>query len=369
MNHNFPGGDPVLIAQRRPHVAQRRARGLAPSLVPGSPVERGETFGDDAGGATAVTISLAERLHAAPKDVEALLSHPVGSRFRAGDEIAKARTRLRGQTVVAPFTGILKTYNQATGIALFMSSHQGEATAIVSGSIEHVDDDFVSIRTSGSRMFGIIGFGRGGSGPIRFVSPNPNHAIEPSEITSSLRGAVVVAGSWVNSAAYKRFVEVGVVAVISGGLDAAEIESAFNLPAGTRIGSWHDAGAGIKSPVAVIATEGFGQLPMHPALWSFLVGREGHEAIVTTRTEVGDRLARPQIIVEKPALSAVADRKVVRGSKLRVVDPSNLGLAVEAAGPPTKSRFENGRATETIDVTLPNRKTQTFPIGNIELIA
>jgi hypothetical protein len=369
MNNNFPGGDPVLTLQGRPRIVQRAPHGLAPYIVAGSVVKRGQALSDDAGGATAVSIALAERLRASPADIESMLSRPVGSRFQTGEEIARVRKGLRGQAVHAPFTGVLQTYNPQTGIALFMSKDSPGTTALVSGDIDAVANESVSILASGSRAFGIIGFGRTGSGPIQLISPDASHVIDPLEITASLRGAVVAAGAWVSAAAYRRLIEVGVVAVISGGIVDSEIATAFNLPAEARIGAWRRSGAEIASPIAVIATEGFGQLPMHPQLWRFLSDRQGQEAIVTTETRIGERLVRPQIIVEEPARSATPDRVFQVGSKLRLVSQAEIGLPVEAASESTARRFENGRPVETIDVVLPNRKIQTFPVANVERIS
>jgi hypothetical protein len=369
MNINFPGGNPVLTLHGRPLIVQHAAQGLAPYIVAGSVVKRGRALSDGTGGATTVTISLAERLHASPSEVESLLSRPVGSRFQTGDEIARARKGLRGQTVHAPFNGILQSYNPLTGVAIFMSIPFAGTTALVSGDIDAVATETVAIRTSGSRAFGIIGFGQAGSGPIQLISPDPSHVVDPSEITASLHGAVVAAGPWVSAAGYRRFVEVGVAAVISGGIIDSEIAAAFSLPADSRIGAWRRFGAEIASPIAVIATEGFGRLPMHPALWSFFRDRQGLEAIVTTETAIGERLVRPQIIVEEVARSATPGSDIQCGSKLRLVDQAEIGLPVEATAPPTAQRSEIGRAVETIDVVLPNQKIETVPIANIEFVS
>ena len=74
MNINFPGGNPVLTLHGRPLIVQHAAQGLAPYIVAGSVVKRGRALSDGTGGATTVTISLAERLHASPSEVESLLS-------------------------------------------------------------------------------------------------------------------------------------------------------------------------------------------------------------------------------------------------------------------------------------------------------
>src|ERR1700712_4334679 len=120
MNSDKPTGGPKLIDHGQLLIHQKLAPGVTAGLTLGSSVERGKSLTDEAAGATAVTISLAERLHVAPKDVEALLTRPVGSRFQTGEEIGRARKGLRGQSVLAPFDGTLRTYNAATGVALFI---------------------------------------------------------------------------------------------------------------------------------------------------------------------------------------------------------------------------------------------------------
>ena len=203
------------------------------------------------------------------------------------------------------------------------------------------------------------------------ISPDPSHVIDPSEITASLRGAVVAAGPWVSAEGYRRFVEVGVAAVISGGIIDLEIAAAFEL---TRRFTDRSL-ASVRSGDRVSSDRGhrdrglLGRLPMHPALWSFFRDRQGLEAIVTTETAIGKRLVRPQIIVEEVARSARPGSDIQCGSKLRLVDQAEIGLPVEATAPPTAQRSEIGRAVETIDVVLPNQTIESVPIANIELVS
>lgn len=368
-NLNYPGGAPVVELRGRPRIVQRLGASPAPKFAPGAKVERGESLSGESGGATAVTISLAERLGAAPRDVEKLLNRPIGSQFATGDEIAKVRKGFRGQSVVAPFTGILKSYNPESGIALFMSSAPSESSALVSGVVEAVGADSISIRVAGSRAFGIAGFGAPTSGPIRFISSDANHVPAPGEINDAMRGAVVVAGPWAPSAVYRKLFEVHAAAVISGGFVESEIAAALGWAPDQRLAAWQDAGGRIPAEMAFIATEGFGKLAMNPAIWSMLREYEGKEAIVLPHTVLAGDLARPQIVVEDAASGTATPRVMGPGALLRLVDPANLGAVVEAASAPLKAREESGRLIDVIDVRWPNGKTQTVRLDSVELVA
>jgi hypothetical protein len=369
-NLNYPGGAPVVELRGRPRVVQRLNGSPAPKYAPGARVERGESLSGESGGATAVTISLAERLGASPKDVEKLLNRPIGSQFATGDEIAKVRKGFRGQSVVAPFTGILKSYNPESGIALFMSSAPSESSALVSGVVEAVGVDSIAIRVAGSRAFGIAGFGAPASGPIRFISTDVNHVPSPNEVSESMRGAVVVAGPWASAPVYRKLFEARVAAVITGGFVESEIAAALGWASDQRLAAWQDAGGRIPAEMAVVATEGFGKLPINPAIWSMLREYDGKPAIVLPQTVLAGDLARPQIVIEDPAAAGMATpRAMAPGAMLRLVDPANLGAVVEAASTPLKAREESGRLIDVIDVRWPNGKTQTVRLDSVELVA
>lgn len=372
MNINFPNGEPILSERSQLSVIQRLPAGRAPRLAIGSAVERGQPLNESGAGATAVTLAIAERLGAAPNEAEKLLNRPVGSRFSSGEEIARARKGLRPQSVVAPFTGVLQTYNHATGLGLFAAANGQLSNALVSGEVELVENDSISIKTSGSRVFGIVGFGATATGPLRVLATDPGQSIPPSRIGEDARGAIVVAGGWLSAAAYKRMIEAGAAGVISGGFVETEIASAFNLSPDARIGSWRETGGRISAHLAVVATEGFGELPINDATWRFLKSVAGQEATVIPETRIGDYLARPQILILGGAAgpsSASAPATIVPGSSIRIVDQAGLGTFAVTASSVMKSRSANGVLIDVVDVRLANGKTQAVRACNLELIA
>jgi hypothetical protein len=368
MNVNFPGGAPVVTRRSRPRIVQALSGSAARGIAVGATIERGQPLRDDASGG-AHTIGLADRLGCSPGEAETLLVKPIGSRFEAGDEIAKARKGFRGQSVAAPFAGTLKSYNRQSGVAVFTSSDVNDGYALVSGVVVAVTGDSVTIQFAGSSVFGIMGAGPNGAGPIRLVSTDPSHVAGPGEISDALRGAVVVAGPWTSAAVLTRLREVKAAAVICGGLDVAELAAAFGVPDKQRAETWPSAGASLSTPIALIATEGFGKLAIHPAIWAFFQEYEGRDAIVTPRTSLAGYLARPQVIIEERTSDEAPAPVLAIGSQLRLVDPSNLGQAVEAISNVLKARDDRGRLIDAIDVRWPNGRTQTVTLAAVELIA
>jgi hypothetical protein len=350
-------------------VVQRLVGQPARGLTLGATVERGQPLSDHESGAATLSIALSERLGCPPRDVERLLTKPVGSRFEAGEEIANGREGLRGQSVAAPFAGTLRSYNPNSGLGVFVSSDVGDNGALVSGVVVGLGGEFVTIETSGSRVFGIVGVGRTRSGPIQFLSSDPDHVPSSGEIVDAHRGAVVIAGPWVSADVMRRLCDVNAAAVISGGFAEAEIAEAFNLPDNERISAWRVGGRRFSTPMAVVATEGFGQLPIHPAIWSFFEHYQGREALIIPETSLLDGLARPRVIVADTADETTHRPKLVPGAHLRLIDPSNLGQAAMAISEPFTTRDHRGCVVEAIEVRWPNGRSQVVPISTVELIA
>jgi hypothetical protein len=369
MNVNFPGSAPVVTRRSRPRIVQPLSGPAARGIAVGATVERGQPLRDGADGGAAHTIGLADRLGCSPAEAEMRLVKPIGSRFEVGDEIASVRKGFRGQSVTAPFAGTLKSYNRQSGVAVFTSSDLNDECALVSGVVSAVTGDSVTIQFAGSSVFGVVGAGPNGVGPIRLVSSDPSHVAAPGEISDALRGAVVVAGPWTSAAVLMRLCEVKAAAVICGGFDEAELAAAFGVPDGQPSEMWPSAGASLSTPIALITTEGFGKLPIHPVIWAFFQEYEGRDALVTTLTSLVGHLARPQIIVEERTSEVAPAPMLAIGSQLRLVDPSNLGQAVEATSKAFKARDDRGRLVDAIEVRWPNGRTQTVPLAAVELIA
>jgi hypothetical protein len=268
-----------------------------------------------------------------------------------------------------------------TGVGLLAPGSGGEVKALVAGDVEFVDGRHaISIRTVGSRVLGIVGFGDAVASQARVVVGQPSEELQPGKVSPDLAGKIVVAGSWVSAAALRKLLEVRAAAVVSGGIVEREIAGGLGLQAEDRLAPWR-LGAGDRAlgeflppGISVVATEGFGPLPMHPDAFALLKEADGREAVLLPFTRVTGDLMRPELIVcdDVTALDddgLTSHATFVAGARVRLVDQASLGKTGTIVGGPRRSRSGDGLVFDVVDVEIAGGANRTVPIANVEIVA
>ena len=111
-------------------------------------------------------------------------------------------------------------------------------------------------------------------------------------------------------------------------------------------------GDNLMSNLAVMATEGFGPIPINSDSFAFLRELEGQRVAMLTTTRVNGFLSRPQVIaVDMDALDddAVASHvTVTEQTRVRLVDPSGLGLVGTVAEKSRRTRRSDSMILRSI---------------------
>ncbi len=380
MNLSYPHREALVVRNHELRVIRRLAGN------PEIKVRAGERIGPDHVIArtdpkvAAIKIPVADQLGVGPRDASKFLMRPVGSTFGAGEALARARRGLRSTVVTTPVGGVLLALDAATGVASIAPGAGGEVRSFIAGDVEYVDGhQAVSIRTVGSRLLGIVGLGAPTRGPIRVIVSRPDEEVGVTRITADLAGKIAVGGSWAGAAALKRLVAVGALGLITGGFVEREIAASLGIPADDRLAPWRLApgdeaiGANLSPGLALMATEGFGALPMHPEAFALLTECNGQEAVLLPATRVTGFLARPELIVaEAAALDSdgqTSQAAFTAGARVRLTDQAQLGKIGTIAGAPRRSRRGDGNLVDVVDVELAGGGRCPVPLANLEIIA
>lgn len=378
MNVNFPNRAPVVVRNHELRVVRRLPGTGEIKVRAGDRIDANHVLARTDPNSAAVQISVADQLGVSPQDVAKHLMKPVGSPVGAGEAIARNRKGLRNVVVASPVNGTLVAVDD-TGTAHISPGSNGDVLSLIAGDVEFVDGkDSVSIRTTGSRLYGIVGLGPNVSGPVRFAATGPSEELQASKVTQDLAGAIVIGGGWASAAAIKKLIEVKASGLITGGLGDRDVLSSAGVAAEDRLAPWRlgpgDAALGqeFNPGLAIMATEGFGHLPIHPDAWALLKELEGQSAVLLTATRVVGYLARPSLIVVNEAMlddDAPTDRmSFTKGTKARLVDQNSLGHGVTMCGGPRRIRRGDGNMIEVVDVETMNGQSRTVPLANIEFI-
>jgi len=381
MNLSYRHREAVVVRNHELRVIRRLSGNPDVKARAGERVSADQVLARTDASTAAIKLPIADQLGVAPHDVTKCLMRPVGSSFSAGEALARTRKGLRNMVFAAPVGGVLDAVDPVTGVGSLAPGSGGEVKALVAGDIEFVDGrQAISIRTVGSRLIGVAGFGDAVSGPLRVLTSQPNEEIQAGKLPADLAGTIAVVGSWVNTAVLKKLIEARVAGLVCGGLVEREIASAFGLQVEDRLAPWRlgagDRALGENLPptISVMATEGFGPLTMHPDAFALLKEVEGHHAVIFPLTRVTGELMRPELIIpDDPAAldddGQASQATFVSGAHVRLVDQAMLGKLGTLTGNPRRSRSGDGLVFDVVDVALAVGAPRPVPIANVEIVA
>lgn len=379
MTLSFPHRDAVVVHDHELHIVRRFATDGEIKVRAGERVSPDRVLGKSDPMAAAVRLDLARQLNIAPKDVAKHLRKPVGASFEAGEAVARVRRGFRRVAVPAPLTGIFGDFDAETGVVSIVPNGAGDVPAMVPGDIEYVDGrQAVVIRTVGHRLSGIVGVGGPARGPLRLAVATPDEVLAPHKVTAELNGAIVIAGAAPPAATLSKLAEVGAVAVIAGGVRERDLAQFLGWTDVDRMAPWRAPltkpvlAADCGSPLAIVATEGFGPLPINPAAWQLLTESIGKTAVVLATTRLTHPLTRPEVIVpDEGGLDDEAQTSVAflaAGATVRLVDHAHLGRVGRVASESRRDRIADGRMVEVVDVQLAGGGRVVAPVASLEVL-
>jgi hypothetical protein len=319
----------------------------------------------------AVTVPLARQLGVAPADLGELMLVKEGAAVRKDEPLARSKGLfgLMKQTVLAPSAGTLESVSRTSGQAILREAPLPvEVRAYVAGTVSAVSPPFgCEVVTRGTMVQGIFGIGPETCGPIAIASPEAARRLQPGDIRPEHRGAVVVGGSLADLAVLKRAIEVGVAALVTGGLDAADLKQLLGYDLGVAITGGETVG------LTLVVTEGFGELAMSARTLRLLAASQGKLASVSGATQIRAGVLRPEVLV--PSDVAALERTAVDsgvlavGSAVRIIrDPHFGALAQVVELPPEPRRLDTEARVRILTVALADGQRVTLPRANIELV-
>lgn len=330
-----------------------------------------------------MTMFVASELGVPNNSVSRYLTKPVGSAFRHGEVIARARRGLRTVSVTAPSEGTLTSIDGSGGTIVFSAAAAPDIQrALVNGEVERViPDRGAIIRATGSRVFGILGFGTEAIGTLIFGLDRADRELTPDQVKDSWKGCVVLCGMTVSVPALNRLKQAGVAGIIVGSLAEADIRrflssngSNGEMSAEQFWSSSHPnapfARTASPSPFVIIAIEGFGRIPMADTVFSFLREHDGQTVSINAETSIGDVLHRPEIYITNPGAphgSRMTD-DIIPGRPVRLVGGRYLGTVATLQTATFMQTNDHGNVAPVAQVQLPTGEQRVVPVTNLEVL-
>jgi transcription antitermination factor NusG len=318
-------------------------------------------------------LNLAHQLSLPPGHVAECMLKREGERVEVGEVIARTKGIFGffKSEYVSQTAGTIESISRVTGQVLVRGAPLPvEVRAFVTGEVTEVlPGEGCVVEAEVSRVQGIFGIGGEAFGPIRLSCRQHDEPLTPELITPQMLGAVVVGGARMTGEAVRRGVEVGCAAIVSGGIDDADLREILGYDLGVAITGTEQIG------LTLIITEGFGEIAMAERTFQLLASREGAEASVTGATQIRAGVLRPEILIPVDAQSPLAATDqpgggtLEVGSTVRIVRDPHFGvIGTVTALPPELHTLESGSRARVLVVRTGEGGEVTVPRANVELI-
>jgi len=235
--------------------------------------------------------------------------------------------------------------------------------------VEVVPDFGVTVEAEGTFIQGIFGIGGETTGEIAVVANSPDEDLMPESLSETHRGKIVIGGKHVGLATINRAVELGVHAIVAGGLHDRDLRKLLGYDIGVAVTGTEKIG------LTLIMTEGFGMIPMAEYTFKLLSSRNGEQASVSGATQIRAGVMRPEIIVPGyPKNVTTCKREEGRGwiepgDPVRIIREPHFGvIGTVKSLPPELTKIGSESNVRVLEVTLPGGETLVIPRANIEVL-
>jgi len=319
-------------------------------------------------------VPLASLLSVPASDVPALLLVKQGDAVQQGTIIARTKGifGFGKKELASPAAGTVESVSATTGQMMLRGAPiPVEVKAYIDGTvIEVMHGEGAVIETDAVFIQGILGVGGETVGPLRIATPNAQTSLEARHIQADMRGTVVVGGARITAEAVRAARDAGVAAIVSGGIDDADLRDVLGYDLGVAITGAEKIG------ITIIITEGFGDIAMASRTFALFQSFEGREASVHGATQIRAGVMRPEIVISRhaddarPIQSARPEEGALDlGTQVRLIRDPYFGLLGTVAALPTEPAvLGSGSKARVLEVQLDDGSRVVVPRANIELI-
>jgi hypothetical protein len=322
------------------------------------------------------TINVANKLSLLPEDIHDHMAFKVGEWVEEGQIIAQSKSffGLFKSHCKMPVSGTIESVSNITGqVIVREKAIPVEVHAYLDGDIVEIyEGEGVMVRTIATYVQGIFGVGGEAVGVLDVVADRPDQALTPDRLDASHKGKILVGGSLVTIDTVNRARELGVKAIIAGGIGDSDLRTILGYDLGVAITGSEDIG------VTVVVTEGFGKMTMARRTFDLLVSRKGMKTSISGATQIRAGVIRPEVVIplvdalssknDAPAADTLSTGLVV-GSSIRTIREPYFGRIGKVTSlPPELQKLETEAMVRILGVEFEDGGTAVVPRANVELI-
>jgi len=316
-------------------------------------------------------VKLAMMIGLEPEDCPKFMTKQIGDHVEQGERIAfySALWGLIKKEIKSPVTGTIESFSDVTGQLILRGAPiPVEVDAYIPGKvIEIMPREGAVIETNAAFIQGIFGIGGEVHGDIQVVVSGNDQTLEADLINEEHNGKVLISGNMVTLDALRKAVEMGVAAIVSGGVRHDDLTTFTGEEIGVAITGQEEVG------LTLIITEGFGRMNMSLRTFELLKEFDGYNASVNGTTQIRAGVLRPEIIIphdiEEEDDGEGVSQGMVPGTPIRIIRQPYFGaIGVVHSLPIELQRLESESAVRVVSIELDGGEVVTVPRANVEII-
>ena len=322
----------------------------------------------------AVPVNLAKRLGVSASELSHRMLRPLGETIHAGDALARTKGFFGffQAEFPSPLSGTIESISKVTGQVILRGHPIAvQVVAYLAGTvIEVIPHEGVVLEADVALIQGIFGIGGEAFGTLCFVAKSPDDDLTEHVIQAEHRGRIVVGGRRITGEAVRKAIEMGVAAIVAGGIDDHDLRNILGYDLGVAVTGTEKLG------ITIIVTEGFGEIAMARRTFDLLAAHAGQQASVNGATQIRAGVMRPEIVIplkeplpaDRIDVGRVAGALNV-GSLVRVIREPYFGALGSVTGLPHEQvLLASESLARVVEVRLADGSEVIVPRANVELI-
>jgi len=318
-------------------------------------------------------VNVANLLNIDAADIGNVMKIEQGGTFKKGELIAESAGLfgLFKSKVPAPVDGTMESYSNVTGqVVLREAPIPVEMDAYISGKVQEIiPEEGVYIETDAAFIQGIFGIGGESRGDLQIITQSREEEITSEMLDSSMKGKVIVGGSYISLATYKKAISLKIAAIVVGGFNYADLKPILGYTLGVAITGSEDLAT------SLIVTEGFGKINMGSRTFDLLKQYDGHFVSVNGATQIRAGVIRPEIVIPLKDSEITGKHKdidasmgITGGSLIRVIRAPHFGKIGKVIALPNElQKMESETMVRVAKVEIDGEKF-VVPRANLEMV-
>lgn len=337
------------------------------------------------------TVNVVNFLGIAPAEVPDYMLKKEGDSVEKDEPIAENKPFIKWfkTQVRSPIQGSVESISSVTGQVFLREPPEVlKLSAYADGKvIEVIPKQGIVVACRCAFVQGIFGIGGESVGTLALAVESAEEVLSSDRLRAEHRGQIVVGGSLVEKETFVRAREVGVHALVVGGVHDKDLRELLGYDLGVAITGTERVG------FTLIITEGFGKIPMARRTFDLFAAKAGCRASCSGATQIRAGVIRPEVIIplgdQEPGVGCWVlgirnqslspspnsypltpeEGGLKVGDLVRLIREPHFGVIARVKEFPSELQtIPTGSRVRVLVAELPSGQNITVPRANVEMI-